>query len=101
MQDFKENGLYILDEPEAALSPTGLMRMLCMIHMLENSSQFIISTHSPILMAYPGACIYELNETGIEKKDYRETDHYRITKQFIDEPERMFSYLFADASTDF
>lgn len=96
-QRFSGQGLYILDEPEAALSPARLLHLLCHIHRLEKSgSQFIISTHSPILLSYPGACIYLLSENGICRTDYKDTPHYRITKSFLDCPERTFAYLFED-----
>ena len=92
---FSGRGLYILDEPEAALSPARMMQLLCLIHdLLEKDSQFIIATHSPILMSYPDAFIYELNEEGFHQTTYRETEHYRITKDFIDKPEVMYKYLF-------
>ena len=91
---FDGNGLYILDEPEAALSPQRLMSLLVAIdELVKNNSQFIIATHSPILMAYPNAEILQLTEDGIDKVSYRETEHYKITKQFIDTPERMIKYL--------
>ncbi len=87
---FGANGLYILDEPEAALSPTRLMRLMYCIHKLvQQGSQFIISTHSPILMTYPGAEIFEISEEGINSVDYRDTEHYIVTKRFMDVPERM------------
>ncbi len=92
---FSGNGLYLLDEPEAALSPARMMQLLCLIHdLIEKDSQFIIATHSPILMSYPDADIYELNEEGIRETTYKETDHYRITRDFIDKPEVMYRYLF-------
>lgn len=92
---FGGDGLYILDEPEAALSPSRLLELMCYIHELENkNSQFIISTHSPVLMAYPGAQILYLTEDGIRSVPYQETEHYQVTKQFLDAPERMFRYLF-------
>lgn len=91
---FEGNGLYILDEPESALSPQRLMSLLVVIDgLVKNNSQFIIATHSPILMAYPQADILEFSEQGIRKVSYRETEHYKITKQFIDSPERMIKYL--------
>lgn len=94
---FGGDGIYILDEPEAALSPARLMRMLVLIHELaEKNSQFIISTHSPILLAYPDAAIYELTEEDIRRVTYRETAHYQLTKRFLDDPERMLSYLFEE-----
>ncbi len=92
---FSGKGLYILDEPEAALSPSRLMQLLCLIKdLIDKDSQFIIATHSPILMSYPGAMIYELNENGIRRTEYADTEHYRITKDFIDKPEVMYSHLF-------
>ncbi|MDE6594205.1 MAG: AAA family ATPase [Oscillospiraceae bacterium] len=91
---FFGNGLYILDEPEAALSPTGIMSLMVIIHDLtEKNSQFIISTHSPVLMAYPNAVIYELREKEIDRVTFRETSHYIITKRFLDEPEKMANRL--------
>lgn len=91
---FGGNGLYILDEPEAALSPMRLMRLMCYIKQLVNmNSQFIISTHSPILMTYPGAEILEITEDEIKSVDYRETEHFLITKRFMDAPERIIEDL--------
>lgn len=91
---FEGNGIYMLDEPEAALSPEKLMSLLVLIdELVERDSQFVISTHSPILMAYPGAQIYQFSEDGIASVTYKETAHYKITKQFIDQPERMIKYL--------
>ena len=91
---FGGNGLYILDEPESALSPTGLFTLLIEMDMLvKKNSQFIIATHSPILLAYPSSRIYELSTNGIEAVLYKETEHYRLTKQFLDNPEQMIEYL--------
>lgn len=94
---FGGHGLYILDEPEAALSPTRQLTLLGEMHQLVRmQSQFIIATHSPILMAYPGARIYLLDETGIRLVHYQETEHYQMTRRFLDDPDRMFRYLFAE-----
>ena len=94
---FGGNGLYLLDEPEAALSPNRLMALMLNIHKLvQKNSQFIIATHSPILMAFPGAAVYEFSEQGIAAVNYRETEHYKITKQFLENPEKMLRYLFND-----
>ena len=94
---FEGNGIYILDEPEAALSPGRLMQLLVRIdELVKQGSQFIISTHSPILMAYPHADIYQFSETGIEALEFKETEHYKITKMFIDRPEYMMKYLLND-----
>lgn len=91
---FFGHGLYILDEPEAALSPSRVMAMISLMSELSrDGSQFIISTHSPILLAFPDAEIYELRDDGIRLTPYRETENFRITKQFLDNPERMVKYL--------
>ncbi len=95
---FGGNGLYILDEPEAALSPSRLMTLMAEIHdLLKKDSQFIIATHSPILMAFPNAQVIELTSDAIKTVPFRETEHYKITKQFLDNPERMLKYLFEDS----
>lgn len=94
---FGRDGLYILDEPEAALSPMQLMRLICRMKELENAGcQFIISTHSPILMSYPGALIMELSDEGIKTVDWRQTQHYAVTKKFLDDPEGMYMLLFGE-----
>lgn len=91
---FGGQGLYILDEPEAALSPARQMALLSRIHQLvKQDSQFIIATHSPILMAYPDADIYSLSSEGIRLTPYQDTEHYRLTKQFLDHPDSMLRYL--------
>lgn len=92
---FSGKGLYILDEPEAALSPMKQMTLLCEIRRLADQvSQFILATHSPILMAYPGAEILWLSEQGIHPIAYEDTDHVRITRRFLEHPDRMLRYLF-------
>jgi len=92
---FGGHGLYILDEPEAALSPQRQLGLLMLIHELieEEHSQFIIATHSPILMAYPGACLYHLDEAGIGKIDFEDTEHYQITRNFLNNPKAFLSHL--------
>lgn len=98
---FSGNGLYILDEPEAALSPARLMRLMVLIRdLVQKGSQFIISTHSPILMSYPGAEVYQLTETAIEPVFYRNTEHFRLTQQFVNDTERMLKYLFDDTHNE-
>ena len=88
------NGLYLFDEPEAALSPMRQLTLLSEIdRLVKSGSQLLIATHSPILMAYPGACILELSEQGIRRVEYRETEHYRVTREFLENPERMVHYL--------
>jgi predicted ATPase len=91
-----EKGVYILDEPEAALSPRRQLSLLKLIHDLETSgrAQFLISTHSPILMSYPRGVILSLDGEGIREVPFRETDHYRITREFLNEPERFLKHLF-------
>ncbi|WP_425807538.1 AAA family ATPase [Desulfitobacterium sp. Sab5] len=98
MNRFGGRSLYILDEPEAALSPQRQFAFLSIIHELEKAknAQFIIATHSPILMAYPGAIIYQCDEDGFNQINYEETDHYRLTKSFLTNPERFFKQLFQD-----
>lgn len=92
---FEGGGLYLLDEPEAALSPGRILSLMCIIDSLvKKDSQFIIATHSPILMAMPEADIMEFDEDGIRHTSYRETEHYKITRQFLEDPERMMRYLF-------
>jgi predicted ATPase len=94
---FWGKGLYVLDEPEAALSPTRQMAMLSRMHQLvAQQSQFIIATHSPILMAYPGALILELSADGIKPVSYTETEHYIVTKEFLNNPDRMLSILLGE-----
>ena len=91
---FEGNGLYLLDEPESALSPLRLMSLLAEIdRLVKEDSQFIIATHSPILLAFPQAEIYECSDSGIRKVMYRETESYQLTKQFLDNPEGMLHYL--------
>ena len=99
---FRGEGLYILDEPEAALSPQRQLTLLSVIHdhVEERGSQFVIATHSPILMAYPNALIYRLGASGIERIDYEETEHYRITRDFLNAPDRFFKTLFERAKSD-
>lgn len=91
---FHENGFYLLDEPEAALSPMRLLTLMAELHTLaSNGAQFLIATHSPILMTLPNAQILQFTAAGIEEVSYRDTEHFQITKQFLDAPERMLHYL--------
>ncbi|MGN0163644.1 MAG: AAA family ATPase [Candidatus Ornithomonoglobus sp.] len=94
---FFGKGVYILDEPEAALSISKQYMLLAKIHALVNDeSQFIIATHSPILTGYPNAEIYEFSEYGIEKVSYEQTDNYRLTKEFVNNREHMCRLLFEE-----
>jgi predicted ATPase len=91
---FGGNGLYILDEPEAAMSPTRQMAMLTRMQQLNNqNSQLIIATHSPILLAYPDAIILELIDGVLAQVTYEETEHYSITKDFLTSYERYLKSL--------
>lgn len=86
---FGGQGLYILDEPEAALSPQRQLAVLSRIHdLILDNSQFIIATHSPILMAYPDACIYQCDKNGISEIAYEDTEHFKVTRQFLSDPQR-------------
>ncbi|WP_283607672.1 AAA family ATPase [Faecalispora anaeroviscerum] len=98
---FGGDGLYLLDEPEAALSPSRQMSLLVHLHhLVEQDSQLVIATHSPILMAYPGACIYVLSqEDGIRRTAYEQTEHYIVTREFINHPEKMLRYLLEGKDT--
>jgi predicted ATPase len=94
---FGPNGLYILDEPEAALSLRGNLALMRRMHDLEREgSQFIVATHSPILLGYPNARIYVLDEAGIAQANYEETEQYELTRSFLDDRERFLHYLFSD-----
>jgi len=89
-------GLFIFDEPESALSPQRQLALLVAIHdLVKQGSQFIIATHSPILLAYPGAKIYHLLNTGIEETTYDELEHVTLTKDFLNNPSDYLSKLFS------
>jgi len=83
-----DKGIYLLDEPEAALSPLKQLSLMSLIlEVLKGkNAQFILATHSPILMGLPGAALYQVTEEGMEQVDFKDTDHYRITKTFLDDP---------------
>lgn len=96
-QRFRGQGLYVLDEPEAALSPQRQLAALSRIHQLVKAgAQFIIATHSPILMAYPDARIYACLPDGLRRTDYTDTEHYQVTHDFLTNPQRMLDVLLAD-----
>lgn len=97
MNRFSANGFYVLDEPEAALSPARQMAMLYKIHELtKTGSQFVIATHSPILIAYPESTIYEFNRNGATIKNYKETELFRSYADFIRDSDNHIHYLLAD-----
>ena len=90
-----QRGIYLLDEPEASLSPA---KQLAFIYFLQNhlqnfNSQFIIATHSPMLMAYPDATIYEIANNEMKKTPLEDTDHYSITKSFLNNPKSYLRYF--------
>jgi predicted ATPase len=96
---FRGQGLYILDEPEAALAPSRQLALLVLIDRLvkEGGSQFVIATHSPILMAYPDSTIYQLSaEGGVGAVKYEETEHFRVTRDFLNNREAYLHELFSD-----
>lgn len=94
MHRFRGNGLYFLDEPEAALSPSRQLSFLSRMHQLvQEGAQFLIATHSPILMAYPQAAIHLLADGPPRRIAYRETEHYTVTRSFLNRTEQMLDVL--------
>lgn len=94
---FRGNALYILDEPEAALSPSRQMSMLVRMHnLVKENAQFVIATHSPILMAYPNAKIYQVSPYGLEAIAYEDTEHFQITRNFLNRHQMMIEQLFEE-----
>ncbi|WP_209851833.1 AAA family ATPase [Paenibacillus sediminis] len=95
---FGGKGLYVMDEPEAALSPVRQLSMLKRMHeLVQRDSQFIIATHSPILMAYPNAEIWQFySDRAPELVEWEDTEHYIVTRKMMTERERMLQYLFDD-----
>ncbi len=98
---FGGNGLYVLDEPEAALSPTRQLALLARLHQLvQCNAQFIIATHSPILMAYPDADILQITDDGLQRVDYRDTEHDIVMRSFLDNPQRQLDRLLGETELD-
>jgi len=94
---FGDNGLYLMDEPEAALSPNRQLQFLALLHdYLRRGGQFVIATHSPIIMAYPDATIYLLDGDRVRQVAYTDIDHYAITRGFLSNPKRMLSILLSE-----
>jgi predicted ATPase len=96
---FSGKGFYLLDEPEAALSPKRQLSLMAIINQILQEypeSQFIIATHSPILLSYPGAQILSFNEESLTEVSYEETENYQITKDFLNNPSYFLSKLFED-----
>ena len=91
---FGPEGLYMLDEPEAALSPRSLLALITrMGQLVAEGSQFVIATHSPLLLAFPGARIYELSEDGITEAAFEDTDVVQLSRSFLEAPERFLRHL--------
>ena len=91
---FSGQGFYVLDEPEAALSPTRQLAMISRMHQLvEDRSQFVIATHSPILMAYPNAWIYQITARGLERVALQDTEHFVVAKRFLNDPDSQLDIL--------
>jgi predicted ATPase len=91
---FFGNGFYLLDEPEAALSPTRQLALITRLHdLVRAGSQFVIATHSPLLLAYPNATIYALEPDGIRETEYEDTEHYQITRRFLSDHRSMLERL--------
>ena len=94
MHRLSGDGLYLFDEPEAALSPQRQLAVLALIHRLvRHHSQLVIATHSPILLAYPHARIYEFSASGMKEIAYQDTEHFRVTRDFLASPDRMIELL--------
>jgi predicted ATPase len=94
MHRFGGHGLYVLDESEAALSPSRQLAMISRLHQLVGMrSQFVIAAHSPILMAYPNSRIYQISANGLEHVSWRDTEHYIVAKRFLNDPEKQLSRL--------
>ena len=94
MNRLRGNGLYFFDEPEAALSPKRQLAFLSRLHdLVKDGSQFLIATHSPILLAYPDAAIHVLDGGPPRRIDYRDTEHYGVTRTFLNDTERMLDIL--------
>lgn len=93
-----EDGFYILDEPEAALSPQRQLALMRILHDLTvpRIAQFVIATHSPILMAFPGATVLGLDGGELREVRYDETEHFQLTRSFLESPERYLRHLLSD-----
>ncbi|WP_128100974.1 AAA family ATPase [Paenibacillus sp. DCT19] len=96
MNRFNSKGIYLLDEPEAALSPARQLSLLRILHDLSDTSQFIIATHSPIILGYPGASILSFDHGSIQEVEYEDTEHVQITRSFLENRDRMLKELLRD-----
>jgi predicted ATPase len=97
LNKLRGNGIYLLDEPEAALSPSRQLAALSAIHgLVEDASQFIIATHSPILLSYPHARIIQFDRSGLCEVAYEDTEHYAVTRDFLNHYPRRLEQLIGD-----
>jgi predicted ATPase len=94
---FRGAGLYMMDEPEAALSPNRQLSFLARMHeLIGQKSQFIIATHSPIILGYPDAWIYQTTSKGLERVEYEDTDHFQVTRSFLNRRQVFLDTLLSD-----
>ncbi|MCS7461704.1 AAA family ATPase [Paenibacillus doosanensis] len=93
---FGKKAIYLLDEPEAALSPARQLALLRIIKDLEKDAQFIIATHSPILLGYPNAQIWNFDSSPLEEIRYENTLHYIVTRRFLENRKAVLAELFED-----
>jgi predicted ATPase len=101
LNKLRGNGLYLLDEPEAALSPNRQLAALRAIHdLVQDHSQFIIATHSPILLSYPHARIYRFDSSGVSPVAFEDTEHFAVTKDFLNHYPRRLEQLFEQGDAD-
>jgi len=97
-----EDGIYLLDEPEAALSPQRQLTFLSILHQLASRkvAQFVIATHAPILITLPGATVLSIENGELRPRSYRDTEHYQLTRDFLNRPERFHRYLFEERESE-
>jgi len=97
-QRFVPGGLYLLDEPEAPLSPQNQIGLLAvLLEMVEQDAQFVIATHSPILLAFPGAVIYSFDHVPVAAVAYGDLDHVTLTRDFLNDPSAFLRRLSQEA----
>lgn len=93
--------LFILDEPEAALSFRGQLALTqAMLDAVEHGAQFLLATHSPLLMAFPEACLYQLDDTGINRRSFDDLDVVALWVSFLDNPTRFLRHLGSESAND-
>ena len=94
---FGADSFFVLDEPEAALSMRGQLALMRRMHdLVAQGSQFVISTHSPVLLGYPAAMIYALSDSGLDRIAYEQTENYTLTRSFLDDRDQFLRHLFED-----